>query len=73
VVQGDKGRRGNLPTPGEERVIDDVDVGPSGGRHRGRGRATEGADDADGDNEDISEALSANIDAALDLIALCAT
>ncbi len=73
VVRGDKGRRGNLPTRGEERAIDDVDVGPSGGRHRDRGRATEGADDADGDNEDISEALSANIDTALDLITLHAT
>jgi hypothetical protein len=62
---------GNLPTRGEERAIDDVDVGPPGGRHRDRGRrATEGADDADGDDEDIGEALSANIDAALDLIAL---
>ena len=65
-----EGRRGNLPTRGEERAIDDVDVGPPGGRHRDRGRATEGADDADGDDEDIGEALSANIDAALDLIAL---
>ena len=61
---------GNLPTRGEERAIDDVDVGPPGGRHRDRGRATEGADDADGDDEDIGEALSANIDAALDLITL---
>ena len=61
---------GNLPTRGEERAIDDVDVGPPGGRHRDRGRATEGADDADGDDEDIGEALSANIDAAMDLIAL---
>ncbi len=31
---------------------------------------TEGGDDADGDDEDISDALSANIDAALDLIVL---
>ena len=41
-----------------------------GGWHRDRGRATEGADDADGDDEDIGDALSANINAALDLIAL---
>ena len=71
AARGYEGRRGNLPTRGEERAIDDVDVGPPGGRHRDRGRrATEGADDADGDDEDIGEALSANIDAALDLIAL---
>jgi hypothetical protein len=62
---------GNLPTRGEERAIDDVNVRPPGGRHRDRGRrATEGADDADGNDKDIGEALSANIDAALDLIAL---
>ena len=41
-----------------------------GGRHRDRGRATEGADDADGDDEDIGDALSANINTALDLSAL---
>ena len=70
AARGDEGRRGNLPTRGEERAIDDVDVGPPGGRHRDRGRATEGADDADGDDKDIGDALSANIDAALDLIAL---
>ena len=51
-------------------MIDNVGVGPLGGRHRDRGRATEGADDADGDDKDIGDALSANIDAALDLIAL---
>lgn len=70
AARGYEGRRGNLPTRGKERAIDDVDVGPPGGRHRDRGRATEGADDADGNDEDIGEALSANIDAALDLIAL---
>ncbi len=70
AARGDEGRRGNLPTRGKEWAIDDVDVGPQGGRHRDRGRATEGADDADGDDEDISDALSANIDATLDLIAL---
>jgi hypothetical protein len=52
-AQGDKGRRGNLPTRGEKRVIEDVNVGPPGGRHRDRGHATEGADDADGDDEDF--------------------
>ena len=41
-----------------------------GGQHRDRGCATEGADDADGEDEDIGDALSANIDAALDLIVL---
>ena len=71
AARGYEGRHGSLPTRGEERAIDDVDVGPPGGRHRDRGRrATEGADDANGDDEDIGEALSANIDAALDLIAL---
>jgi hypothetical protein len=43
-----------------------------GGRHLDRGRATEGADDADGDDEDIGDTLSANINSALDLSALCA-
>ena len=45
--------------------------GAKNGR-RGR-RATEGANDADGNDKYIGEALSANIDAALDLIALRAT
>jgi hypothetical protein len=45
-------------------------VAPPGERHRDRGRATEGADDADGDDKDIGNALFANIDANLDLIAL---
>ena len=73
MARGDKGRCGNLLTRGKERAINDVNVGPSGGRHRDRGRATEGANDADGDDKDISKALSANIDATLDLIALRAT
>ena len=67
---GYEGQLGNLPTRGKERAIDDVDVGPPGGRHRDRVRTTEGAGDADGDNEDIGKALSANTDVALDLIAL---
>ena len=52
-AQGDEGRCGNLPTRGEEQVIDDVNMGPPGGWQCDRGHATEGADDADGDDEDF--------------------
>jgi hypothetical protein len=57
-IDCDRGARRQRTTwqsayPGQKRVIEDVNVGPPGGRHRNRGHVTEGADDADGDDEDF--------------------